>query len=328
MNILLFHPSFLPPENYGGTERVVLWLARGLKKQGHRVWIAALKGSKLPEGIEILEMTPPRLSFSDLKERIPKEVEIIHFHAPLAEKDWSSLPLPSILTIHGNGKPGEKFPRNSVFLSKDHARRHGASVFIYNGIDPEEYRYNSGQRGESLLFLSKTSWSVKNLSGAMRIARRAGVPLKIAGGNRPWVKRFEAWVRPGFEWVGPVANEKKSILLSDARALIFPVIWPEPFGLVVAEALMSGTPVLGTPFGSLPELITPEVGAILKSAEEWEEVLRDPKFTWKPQDCYERAVHFFHFMKMASSYENLYQTVLKGDTLHQNTPQAKEGSIR
>ena len=79
------------------------------------------------------------------------------------------------LTVHGNGKPGERFPLNTAFLSADHASRHGAGVFVYNGIDPDECRFSDGQdKTDWYLFLSKTSWSVKNVSGAMRLVSKAG----------------------------------------------------------------------------------------------------------------------------------------------------------
>src|SRR5205823_6365274 len=139
---------------------------------------------------------------------------------------------------------------------------------VYNGIDPSEYVFNPGKRDPSYLFFSKTNWSVKNLKGARQLCRKASVPLWISGENRP--TRSRSWItlkrKLGFDretWIGPMAGEKNAQVLSRSRALLFPVSWPEPFGLVIAEALISGTPVLATPRGSIPELVTPDVGVVL-----------------------------------------------------------------
>lgn len=319
MKIVLFHPALLPPPDYGGVERVVLWLARGLVERGHQVWVAALAGSQLPEGTEPLEIERGRTSDLDLLPRLPGGVDIVHFMAPPARETLAKLPCAPVLTVHGNGKPGEKFPRCSVFLSRDHARRHGAEFFVYNGIAPEESGFRPGRREPWYLFLSKTSWRVKNLSGAMGLCRKAGVPLRIAGGRRPIGLRVRAALTPGFHWEGPVSGAKKANLLETARALLFPVLWDEPFGLVVAESLMAGTPVIASPRGSLPELISSEVGALPQSEDEWIELLQKP-FSREPMACREWALKRFHYSVMAANYESAYSRVIAGEVLQPREP--------
>ncbi|HUP55979.1 MAG TPA: glycosyltransferase [Bdellovibrionota bacterium] len=319
MKIVLFHPALLPPKDYGGVERMVCWLAKGLVERGHEVHVAALAGSQLPRGARLIAIEPGRPSAVDLLPRLPAGVDLVHFMAPPESEAVARLPAPALLTVHGNGKPGERFPRNTVFLSADHARRHGAEAFIHNGIDPEEVEFRGAGRADWYLFLSKTSWRVKNLAGAMRHCRRAGAKLMIAGGHRPWSLRARAALTPGFSWAGPVGGRKKAELLSSARALLFPVIWDEPFGLVVVEALMAGTPVIASPRGSLPELIGPEVGALPKSEEEWEAALREP-FARDPERCRSWATERFHYSVMASGYESAYDRVLAGEAIQPREP--------
>lgn len=326
LRVLIFHPTLLPPKDYGGTERVVLWLAKGLQSLGHEVWVAARPGSRLPSGVRLLEV-PKGQSGSDsasaVLPRFPAGLDVVHFMAPPEEAIWDRLPCAGLTTIHGNGKAGEVFHHNCVFLSRDHARRHGGSAFVYNGIDPEEYRFEPNAKGESFLFLSKTSWRVKNLAGAMRYCARAQARLTIAGGRRPiWARAWSA-LDPRFRWEGPVAGERKARLLAEARALVFPVTWSEPFGLVVAEALMSGTPVLASRRGSLPELLSDDVGALIEAGDQnaWVQALRSPRH-WDPARCRAHAMERFHYKKMAESYVEYYLKVKSGQRIHDRSIQA------
>ncbi len=317
MKVLLFHPRLLPPVDYGGVERVVLWLARGLIERGHEVWVAAWRGSRLPDGARLVEMGPEELGEDEILRRLPRGLDVIHYQAPVAGTLWERSPAAPLLTVHGNGKPGEIYPQQTVFLSEDHARRHGRSRYVHNGIDPSEYRFEPRAKSNHVLFLSKTSWSVKNLRGAMRLCRKARTPLWIAGGSRPFGLRAQAWMTPGQSWIGPVAGEKKAELLCRAKTLLFPIRWPEPFGLVVAEALISGTPVLASRLGSLPELVSPEVGKLLDLEDEaaWVEALSSDRALAEPEACRQWAMDRFHYSRMALSYESVYQRVLQGNPL-------------
>ncbi len=315
MKIVLFHPTLLPARNYGGVERVVLWLARGLVELGHEVWVGALQGSQMPAGVNLIEMDPKLKSAWALFEKLPAGVDLIHFMAPPEPRVFENLPCAGILTVHGNGKPGEIFPENTVFLSADHARRHGSKCFVHNGIDPSEVECTPDQKDDYFLFLSKTSWRVKNLRGAMRLCSQAQAKLRIAGGNRPLWPRLRAAVDPRMQWLGPVGGARKAWALSRSKALVFPVLWDEPFGLVVVEALMSGTPVIASPRGSIPELVSTEVGATPQSEAEWVEWLSMGKLPWKPERCREWAIEHFHYRRMSESYLTLYQKLLAGKKL-------------
>lgn len=313
MKILLFHPVPLPPKDYGGVERVVLWLATALRDRGHEVWIAAREGSVLPEGVHCLEIPENDQSALSLVKRLPPGIEVVHFHAPPEQGAMESLPCASILTVHGNGKAGEVFPKNTVFLSKDHARRHGRQAYVYNGIDPSEFKFGSDvRRKKKPLFLSKTTLKTKNLPYAMRIARRSGLGLTIAGGRRPILARMKSLVF-GFDWVGPVAGSVKSKLLEEASCLIFPIQWDEPFGLVVVEAMISGTPVFAPPRGAMSELITEKTGKLigLDDEEEWIRAIRSAN-RYDPTECRNLVLNHFTHWHMAENYLSMYRKAIQG----------------
>ena len=322
MNVLLFHPALLPPKDYGGTERVVLWLAKGLIERGHRVWVGCGSGSQLSAPIEAIEFAPGEASAWHLLKRLPKNVDVVHFMSPPEAGVIEQLPCAHVVTIHGQGKVGEVFPKNSIFISRNHAQRNKSTVFVYNGLDPTEYQFNPRADRSGFLFLSKTSWSVKNLKGAIRYASRANASLLIAGGNGPFSQRLKTVFSPRIQWAGTVNGKRKAELLADARALVFPVTWPEPFGLVVIEALVSGTPVLANARGSLPELVTPDVGAILTSDDAWVEKLKEKEWKWSPEACRDRVFEKFHYSKMAESYESFYKKAITGAVLNEESPTA------
>lgn len=321
MKVLLFHPVRLPPNGYGGTERVVWWLAQGLRDSGHEVTVAALEGSELPRGVKLFPVSEHRKSAEILLGKLPQGIEVVHFHAPPENGVMEKLGCPSIVTVHGNGTGGEKFPKNTVFISKNHAQRHHAQAFVYNGVDPSEFRFES-VKNDHLLFLAKTSWKVKNLSGAVNAVLQTGRKLEIAGGSRPYSLRALSAVHPRLKWLGSIDSEKKRQALASASALFFPVLWDEPFGLVVIEALLSGTPVIGSKRGSLPELVTTDVGFLSNEPMDWVETLNSARFSWDPAACRDRAMKYFHFHRMTEGYLSVYQRVIRGDVLHSVEPYA------
>lgn len=329
MKIVLFHPVRLPPADYGGVERVVLWLASGLRDLGHSVWVAALEGSKLPPGIQLIPIAPNEKSAEGLLARLPPGVDVVHFQAPPETAFLEKAAVASLTTIHGNGKPGEIFSGNTVFLSRDHASRHQRKSFVYNGVDPTEFHLSTRKKRNAPLFLSKTSWKVKNLRGAIRIANHAGLGLTIAGGYRP----IDLLVRTLFsphQWVGPVNGEFKAQLLSEASALLFPVLWNEPFGLVMVEALLSGTPVVASRLGSVPEILSDFGGAVLEpipsvrlrnshkgleiALDSWAQALRDVE-KLDPVHLRETAIKRFSNLRMAEAYLEVYKRVQNGENL-------------
>jgi glycosyltransferase involved in cell wall biosynthesis len=301
MHVALYSHSRLPVRGYGGTQRVVVWLARGLAELGHRVTLLAPAGSRVPEAqvipLDLAEMRQPGF---DLGPYIPASVEILHTHTRLAKPPGQ----PYLFTLHGNRADGTA-PPNTIFVSADHARRHGGSTFVYNGIDPSEYAFRN-QKADYDLFLGRLH-RVKGYRWAIEGAKRSRKRLIVAGGWRPSLRR-------SLRFVGSVAGSRKADLLAGAECLWMPALWDEPFGLTVIEAMISGTPVLGTRRGALPEIVSPEVGALGDSLQELVE-LRPSLARCDPHACRGRAERWFTHRRMAEEYARMYRQYLTDQTL-------------
>ncbi len=288
----------LPVTGYGGTERVVVAVVRGLAALGHRVTLLAAPGTRMPEAT-VIEVPPTRLTdpAADLDALVPPDVDILHTHFPVRRM----LRRPFVQTFHGNLRAGEVVPPNNIFVSRDHARRYGSDVFVYNGLDPGDYIYRNG-KGDYDLFLGRLH-SIKGYRWAVAGAKRTGRRLIVAGGWRPSFRR-------NIRYVGRVDGAKKAELLAAARCLWVPALWDEPFGLTTIEALLSGTPVLGTRRGALPEVITPEVGALCDTLEEMMAAAASIH-TRSPAACRARAERYFSHHVMAQEYLRMYRSLLE-----------------
>lgn len=250
MHIALFFWDRLPAFGYGGTQRMVVWLARGLAAAGHRVTLIAGEGSRVPEASLVpVDVGAARRPEFDIRRLLPPGLDAMITYAPLRARPE----MPWLRVVPGNWKAGSTAPPNAVFLSRDHAARHGSKAFVYNGLDPAEFRYRR-EKDDYDLFLGRLHAS-KGYRWAVAGAKRLGRRLVLAGG---WRLSFSRYVR----YVGNVGGVRKAELLAGARTLWMPALWDEPFGITLIEALVSGTPVLGTRRGSLPEIVPPEVGAL------------------------------------------------------------------
>ena len=308
MRVALIHDVQLPVEAYGGTERVVWWLAKGLHQRGIEVTLVCKSGSSCPYAkVFYADFSKPGFS-KPIEEQLDTIDIFHHFVSPVAEPTR-----PYLVTIGGNGKWEEYFLKNTVFVSQNHALRHGSKSFAYNGIDPDDYFY-SEKKSSALLFLAKASWNVKNVKGAISIARRSKRELNIIGGRR-WL--LNSW--RGIHWRGLLGGAEKAKCIADSSALLFPVLWDEPFGLAVVESLMSGTPVLASSRGSLPELISPEVGRICYTEDEFIDAVQSISSV-KSTRCREWAMDRFHYLIMTDCYLKKYEKILNGETLNDEPP--------
>lgn len=294
LHVALYHPSVLPVRTYGGTERVVVWLARGLAELGHRVTVLALEGTRLPEASVVA--VPAEEAFREggahLTPWLPRGVDVLHAHVPLSEPPA----VPFVWTFHGTGKPGRVFPPSTIALSADHARRHGIERWVHNGLDPAEYRFRTGTPRHDL-FLGRLH-SVKGWQWAVRGARASSTRLVVAGGWRPSL-------RPGLRFVGTVDGERKAQLLAESACLWMPAQWDEPFGLTTIEAMVSGVPVLGTHRGALPEVITEASGRMGDTLEELI-ALRPELDRLDPGAVRENVLQRFTHVQMAAAYLKVY----------------------
>jgi hypothetical protein len=295
MHIAVISHHRLPVKGYGGTERIVVALVRGLAELGHRVTLIAQPGTKLPEATVIeASRTQLREVGLDLAALVPKDADIAHAHFPV--RQLPSGP-PFLQTLYGNLKPGEPAPPHTVCLSKNHATRSGATAFVYAGLDPAEFELQATKHDYDF-FLGRLH-SAKGYHWAIEGAKRTKRRLLLAGGWRPSFS-------PRIRFVGEVHGTKKAELLAGARCLWMPALWDEPFGLTTIEALFSGTPVLATRRGALPEVLTPEVGALCDSLEEMIEASRTIG-SRRPETCRAHAERYFTQRVMAEEYVRVYR---------------------
>lgn len=327
MHITLYKAGHIPipPPGYGGTERVIFWLGKGLVELGHKVTLIANQDSHVP-GVEVRPLPANKSNPPAWSKLIPNSTDIVHTFDGFQE----SIPKPFVLTVGGNGGPGERFPANTVFVSRKHAANHGSRHFVYNGIDLSEYDL-APQREDYAVFLAKARWPVKNFAGAANLARRAGLELRVMG-SRNWplnLHRLLPAIR-GVRYYGMLGGQAKRDLLSRARCLIFPVRWEEPFGLALTEALASGAYVLATPYGSIPEIITPPVGRLSQRAADLIEAAKNPQL-FDPQTCRQHVqTGGFTHLDMAKKYLLYYQQILERGSLleaGESAPATKPGFI-
>lgn len=311
MKIALLHDSVLPPKTYGGIERVVMLLARELTTLGHQVVIVSRKGSVVTdyEHVELPE------HFPDYIKKLPQDLDFLHSHQPLQKYTPQ---IPYLITIHGNGKPGEIFDSNSSFVSRSHATNHSAKYFVYNAIDVDSYAF-SEKKENSFSFLAKASWRVKNLKTAIQLARDTKTQLEVLGGtgtDSQWVK-----------YHGLVGESEKNQILPRTKALLYPTNWDEPFGLAVLEALACGTPVIASSNGAMPELITPEVGFICKTYSEMLQAT-DKISHILPETCRNHVRQQFSAARMATDYLKLYEKIqAQGKLDHEPRSNFKKSSV-
>lgn len=313
MHILIATDRSIPVYNYGGTERVIWYLGRELVKMKHKVTYLAPPGSSCPFAPVIAiekGVSPDSL--------IPADVDVIHFNYTPATPSAR----PYIVTMHGNKNDLEPLDPNTVFVSRDHAARFGSEVYVHNGLDWDDYgKPDFRNIRKSFHFLGNGAWRVKNLRGAIRAVLDTGSEtLDVLGGYRLNIKMgFRLTLSTRIHFHGMVGGTKKTGLLSQSKGLVFPVLWHEPFGLAITESMYFGSPVFGTPYGSLPELVTPETGLLTQSSGELTRALLNAG-SFSGKTCHERAADLFNSRQMALKYLSLYEKVLKGQPLNTAPP--------
>lgn len=312
LRIALVVKGRVPAEKYGGTQRDVPWLATELVRRGHAVTVIAAPGSFAPGARMIFARTR-----EEAMARIPHDVDLVNFHSWLTN-DYR---LPTLNSCHGNVDPAA-VAGNWNFVSRNHAERHGRTTFVYNGL-PVEQHYFRAAKSDRYLFLARVHRAGKNITRALRLARQFNLTLDIAGGRR-WELLTRSTVRnegafflslhPRFRFHGMVGGWEKSNLFANARALLFPIRWEEPFGLVIVESLLAGTPVVATPRGSMPELVHPDVGFLCETDDDFARAFERVR-SIDPRRCREYAAEHFSIEATARQYVELYRRVLDGETL-------------
>ena len=321
MKILMVHRAPVPVFAYGGTERVMWDLARCLASQGHTVRLLVPAGSSC-DFAEVIPLDPA----SDWRRQVPADTDVVHLQ--FQPGDGDSVGVPCLVTEHGNPSPGVALARNTVFVSADHAARHGSTVFVRNGLDWSAYgEVDFEQPRPGFHFLGKAAWRVKIVQGALDVTGDAGVRLDVLGGTRLNLKRGLRFTwTPRVRFHGMVGGPRKMALLNRSRGLVFPVLWHEPFGLAVIESLYFGCPVFATPYGALPELVPADCGVLSASRAGLAQAVASRRFDARA--CHAHAVENFGAATMAAGYLALYERVAAGETLHAEPPSLKEEARR
>jgi glycosyltransferase involved in cell wall biosynthesis len=285
------------------------WLGKALLQLGHRVTLIAHPDSHIP-GAELRPLPDPECDDDSWTRLIPDSTDVLH----LRRAPRGPLPKPYVFTVGGNGQPGQKFPRNTLFVSESHARNHCSTHFVHNGIDPTEYEC-AAEREDYAVFLAKASWDVKNLPGAIEVCRRAGVDLHVIG-SRNWPLNLHRYL-PRFRGVhyhGMLGQKDKIAVLRKARCLVFPVRWHEPCANAINEALASGCYIAATPYGCLPEIVAARVGYLSNRADDLAAVVADPG-RFSPTTNRAHILEHFTHLHMAQKYLEYYLRVITTGTL-------------
>ncbi|HYS09168.1 MAG TPA: glycosyltransferase family 4 protein [Myxococcales bacterium] len=319
----------VPPRGYGGTELVVGELAKALAARGIDVVVYATGDSDLP-GIEIrsyfpaaqwppdrdIERVHATWSLRDAA-RDPRGFDVIHVHSPCAVEMARLSPYPVIYTLHHDfdAELTDLYRRapqvKLVAISRSQARREPAPVaaVVHHGLDPRRFAPMAEQG--YLLFLGRYD-RVKGVRQAIEVAVRAGLPLVMAGAPHQH-EYFEYDVKPLIEQhgvleVGPVGGSRKVALIARARALLFPIEWEEPFGLVMIEAMLSGVPVLGTSRGAVPEVVDDGItGVVCDDATEMVAAARIADKLFDRKRIRQQAMERWSADRMADEYLALYR---------------------
>ena len=273
----------VPPRLYGGTERVVSYLTEELVRLGHQVTLFAsgdsLTRARLaacaPRALRLDPALPdPLPHLSLMLERVRSrahEFDVLHFHTePSAHFPlFRALASRSVTTLHGRLDVPDLQPllaefRDMPVVSISDSQRAPARgmnwlATVYHGLAPEVCPYNPSPRGRYLAFLGRVS-PEKGLDRAIHIARRAGTRLRIAAKVDPvdevyFRTRIVPLLGGDIEFLGELGEADKPAFLGNAAALVFPIDWPEPFGLAMIEAMSCGTPVLAWRNGAVPEIV-------------------------------------------------------------------------
>lgn len=324
MHVLLAHHGRIPVHAYGGTERVIWDLGAALVRRGHKVSYLAPAGSSCAFAEQVIPIDAKR----DWRDQIPAGVDLVHFQFDPGLPGPDALGLPWLFTEHGNPRDSRELPLNTVFISRDHARRHGSKSFVYNGLDWSTYGpVDFQQRRERCVFLAKATRPEKNIRGSIEVARRAGVDLDVLGGYRIGLKGgFRFCLSPRVHFHGMVGGQAKFGPLNASRGLIFPVLWSEPFGLAVIESLYFGSPVFATPYGAVPELVPDSVGVLATDADVLAEAIRTQEFD--AAACNAHAVDNFNSDRMTDGYLACYERLLAGELLNTAAPRRRDAEPR
>lgn len=329
----------VPPKLYGGIERIVDLLVKGLQARGHTVGLLAHSDSTSP-ATELFPWSGKRSrnkldafkNTINLQSAVKQfQPDILHsFSRVIYLLPLLSSSLPKVMSYQRYPSPrtiswGTKLANGSLVFTgcSNYICRIGRMVggvwhTVHNCVELDKYQFQAQvQEDAPLVFLSRVE-KIKGAHTAIAAARKAGRRLLIAGnqvnsaeGKTYWQKEIAPYLgKDGIEYVGSVNDTQKNELLGKAAAMIVPIEWDEPFGIVFAEALACGTPIISCPRGALPEIVRHGVdGYLVNDVEEAVAAINQlPNIDRK--NCRQRAEENFSASVIIEQYEQLYKTLL------------------
>lgn len=344
MRIAIIAPPFfpVPPVGYGGTETIIDCLARGFQRAGHEVLLCTVGESTcpVPKTWAIEKSDPTRLNWTEVELRHlihayeqAKDYDIVFDNTLLGPIFSERYPGLRVVTIHHmpfNDKFRDVYGMSSKRVPTVAISRNQASLaegmrierVIHHGLDPESFEFNETP-DDYFLFLGRMSPD-KGVHTAAKVAREAGVNLKIAarigngeGEREYFTEQVEPLLGNGVEYVGEANPAEKQKLLTYAKGLINPIRWPEPFGLVMIEALGSGTPVISFPEGAAPEIVEDGRTGFLceDEAEMIAAIKRIDEIDRK--ECREAMEEYFCSDRMVREYISYFEQLMRRDDVLQ-----------
>jgi len=341
MRVALVSSPFLavPPRKYGGTELFIAQLAEGLKNSGVDVVVYAngestvavetrwlYKSQQWPISGEVFDNLKDFNHASWAVSDAAADCDIIHLNSVSALMFTRYAQNKFVYTmhhVHENPLSAiyQFFPSVEFVTISEFQRQHETMSrmrSIHHGIDLTTYKAQSNKR-EYLSFLGRIA-PIKGTHIAIEVAKKSGIPLKIAGEVQPQFKPyFDKEIKPHvdgrfIEYVGEVNLRQKNELLGNALALLFPVQWNEPFGLVMIEAMACGTPVLALPGGAVEEIVCNGIsGFVCQSAGEMAQRVRDLPGPFTPANVRQYCQQYFSLDRMVADYLALYQELVDED---------------
>jgi glycosyltransferase involved in cell wall biosynthesis len=342
MRIAEVAPPWLsvPPQGYGGIEWVVALLADGLVERGHDVTLFASGDSRTKARLDyVFHQAPGPAFINDILYdtlhslhafRDRSRFDLFHVHSPFSTLAMAAaIDCVAVHTLHGSFNPEMRALYTEVgdqvwyVAISENQRSHmpGLSYagVVYNGIEVDRYPYREDKE-DFLLYLGRAA-PEKGAHRAILAAKEAGLPIRLAvkvshpTEQEYWREEVAGLLSPDVQVLGEVTNDQKCDLLSRARAVLFPIDWDEPFGLVMTEAMACGTPVIATARGSVPEVVADGETGFVVSVEDYprEAAAAVRKIgDIDPKACRRRVEERFSKEVMVEGYERAFERALAG----------------
>jgi glycosyltransferase involved in cell wall biosynthesis len=338
MRVAVIAPSYfeVPPEGYGGIELMLGQLADGLVARGHEVTLLGagrdrtdanfVRTFREPQADQLGDPLPEVMHAARVGQALEgMELDIVHDHTLAGPLMAASRSAPTVVTAHGpvRSEWGDYLRAIAHWVSliaiSDSQRQLAPDLpwlaTVHNALDPDELPYQE-QKDDYVLWLGRMS-PEKAPQVAIDVSRAAGRRILVAGKcQEPAEEKFfaenvEPRLGPGAEWIGEVGGDEKRQLVAKAQCLVFPVQWDEPFGMVMVEAMGSGTPVVALRRGAVPEVVVDGLtGFVRDEPDELVDALRAIDRI-RPADCRRHVVENFSPARMVDGYERAFADLLR-----------------